>query len=154
MGSAHHAKALKAAGTDVRGMISLEMLGYYDDAEGSQEYPIPAMAEIYPKAGNFLALVGRPEDQAWITHVNTALSANMKLPLETLAAPRELEGVDFSDHLNYWDAGFTAMMLTDTAHLRNPHYHEKSDTADTLNYDNMAEIVNGLRAVIFALDKD
>ncbi|MDF1838418.1 MAG: DUF1080 domain-containing protein, partial [Planctomycetota bacterium] len=153
MGSAHHAKALKAAGTEVRGMISLEMLGYYDETEGSQEYPIPAMAALYPKAGNFLALVGRPEDQAWITHWNTAMGQSMSLPLETLAAPREVEGVDFSDHQNYWDAGFTAMMLTDTAHLRNPHYHKMTDTADTLNYDHMADIVSGVLAAIRALDK-
>ncbi|MFT4649489.1 MAG: hypothetical protein ACI9X4_002729, partial [Glaciecola sp.] len=154
MGSAHHAKALKAAGTEVRGMISLEMLGYYDEAEGSQSYPIPAMAKLYPSAGNFLALVGRPEDQAWLTHMNNAMSATMDLPLETLAAPRQLEGVDFSDHLNYWDAGFTAMMLTDTAHLRNPNYHEMSDTADTLNYAHMADIVGGVLAALRALDKD
>ena len=150
MGSAHHAKALKAAGTKVRGMISLEMLGYYDDTQGSQSYPIPAMKDLFPSAGNFLALVGRPADQKWLSHVGQAMSGMMGLPLETLAAPRQVRGVDFSDHQNYWDAGFPAMMITDTAHLRNPNYHQMSDTADTLNYGHMAEIVGGLLATLKA----
>ncbi len=150
MGSAHHAKSLKAAGTKVRGMISLEMLGYYDETEGSQEYPIPAMAELYPSAGNFIALVARPADQAWLRHVSTAMASAMELPLETLAAPREVPGVDFSDHQNFWDLDYPAMMITDTAHLRNPHYHQMSDLPDTLDYEKMAEIVGGLMATLTA----
>ncbi|MCA9000427.1 MAG: M28 family peptidase, partial [Planctomycetes bacterium] len=151
MGSAHHAKALKAAGTNVRGMIALEMLGYYSEEEGSQKYPIPAMAELYPSAGNFLALVGRPEDQTWIAQVQKAMTADETLPVETLAAPRTVEGVDFSDHASYWDAGFPAVMLTDTAHLRNPNYHELTDTPETLNYENMERIVGGLETLLRGL---
>ncbi len=151
MGSAHHAKALKAAEIEVRGMISLEMLGYFDDTEGSQSYPVDAMAKLYPSAGNFLALVARPEDKDWLTHVSGVMSSCMHVPLENLLAPRQLPGVDFSDHLNYWDQGFPAMMITDTAHLRNPNYHEMSDTADTLNYGHMADTVGGVLKVLRSL---
>ena len=75
------------------------------------------------------------------------------LPVRSINAPRFVPGVDFSDQLNYWDAGFDALMITDTAFYRNPRYHTAADTPETLDYPRMAAVVEGVHAAVLALDR-
>lgn len=151
MGSKVHARALRTRGEKVRAMISVESIGYFSDAPDSQRYPVAALKLRYPSEGNFIAVVGRGDEKALIDTVHRALRAVSDLSSESLAAPRGLEGVDFSDHGSFWDEGYPAVMVTDTALFRNPHYHTPQDTWDTLDYERMARVVQGLQCTVEAL---
>ena len=148
MGSAHHARYLKRNGVDVRLMISLEMIGYFDDRSGSQSYPVSLLKLFYPRRGDFIAVVGKLDQGGVTRRVKGAMSAASPLPVRSLSAPASLPGVDFSDHLNYWHEGYDAVMVTDTAFYRNPHYHKASDAWDTLDYERMAMVVRGVYAAV------
>lgn len=139
MGSRVHAKALKASGLPVTLVLSLEMLGTFEDAPGSQHYPLPGLDLIYPSKGNFLALVGGWGDGWKVRKAKAALAHGSDLPLRSINAPSALVGIDFSDHASYWKEGLPALMLTDTAFFRNPRYHTDRDTPERLDYRRMAE---------------
>ena len=147
MGSARHARALRASGRAVRLMLSLEMIGYFSDAPGSQHYPVPGMRALYPDRGNFVALVGRLADFGAMRRTKALMAGATALPVRSINAPPQLEGIDFSDHLNYWAEGMPAIMVTDTAFMRNTAYHEPGDTADRLDYRRMAQVVQAVYAV-------
>jgi len=151
MGSAVHASALKAQGVEVRAMIALEMIGYFTDAEGSQGSPAPLLGLLYPSQGNFVAVVGNIGTGLLVRRIKGAMQATTELPVHSLNAPGALPGVDFSDHLNYWKAGYPAVMVTDTAFYRNANYHTVRDTAETLDYGRMAQVVQGVHAAILEL---
>ncbi|EPX64690.1 peptidase M28 [Cystobacter fuscus DSM 2262] len=151
MGSKVHARALRQQGVKVRAMISLESLGYFSDAPNSQRYPVAALEWRYPSRGQFIAVVGRTDEQALITTVHDALRAREGLATESLAAPRSLTGVDFSDHASFWDEGYPAVLVTDTALFRNPGYHTAEDTWDRLDYARMALTVQGVQCAVEAL---
>ncbi|MEO0794908.1 MAG: M28 family peptidase [Verrucomicrobiota bacterium] len=146
MGSAHHARSLDLETKPVRGVIVLEMIGYFQDEAGSQEHPAKLLSLLYPSTGNFLAVVGRWDQRDFVKEVKTAMTGTTELPIESIAAPTELPGIDFSDHRNYWPLGIPAVMVTDTAFYRNPHYHRESDTADTLDYERMAQAITAVYA--------
>lgn len=148
MGSAIHAKALTAAGKRASLMLSLECIGYFSDEEGSQEHPIRLLNTIYPTTGNFISLVGFYQDGDVSRQVKEAMKSASSLPVYSINAPGFVVGVDFSDHLNYWNEGFVGMMVTDTAFYRNKAYHTPQDTADRLDYRRMAQVVDGVRAVV------
>jgi Zn-dependent M28 family amino/carboxypeptidase len=150
MGSAVHAASLAAEGARVRLMICLEMIGYFSDRPRSQHFPAPGLGLIYPDVGNFIAVVGKLGQGAAVKRVRGAMRAATPLPVESITAPRLLPGVDLSDHRNYWDHGWDAVMITDTAMFRNPHYHEPSDTPDTLDFERMAQVVTGVHAAVHA----
>lgn len=144
MGSHVHASWLKKNNAKVKYMISVEMVGYYSDKGGSQDYPSPLLHLFYPSTGNFLALVGGIKE-FWLTRpIKATMAEKMELSLYSINSPAFVPGIDFSDHLNYWKYGYQAFMLTDTAFLRNKNYHQTSDTIDTLNFQKMAEVVIGL----------
>lgn len=147
MGSAWHARALKAEGRDVELMLSLEMIGYFSDRPGSQAYPLAAMKLGYPDRGNFIALVGRFGDFGLSRSVKAAMAGASELPVYSLNAPGIVQGVDFSDHRSYWAQGYPALMVTDTAFMRNPNYHGAEDTFDKLDYKRMAMVVQAVYAV-------
>jgi hypothetical protein len=151
MGSAVHARALREAGAEVRLMIAVEMIGTFSDAEGSQRYPTPVKKAIYPTKGNFIAVVGRGDDTDAIREVAGAMASASPLPVETIAAPASLPGIDFSDHLNFWSEGYTAVMVTDTAFLRNRRYHTADDLPGALDYRRMAEVVSGVHCAVQAV---
>ena len=93
--------------------------------------------------------------QAGLTRrVKRAMAEAAELPVWSINAPRSVPGIDFSDHLNYWDAGFDAVMVTDTAFYRNANYHQSGDTAETLDYERMAEVVAQVLAAVVALSRD
>ena len=148
MGSMHHARALREDDVELLGMIGLEMVGYFREDPGSQEFPLDALEARYGDVGDFLAVVGREADAALVTRTRAAMSVVDGLELESLLAPRWLTGMDFSDHASYWSHDYTALMLTDTAFYRNPNYHERSDTVDTLDYERMALIVEAVAAAV------
>jgi hypothetical protein len=149
MGSVDHAKRLR--GAHVRGAISLEMIGYFSDAENSQHFPAPGMGLMYPTKGNFIAVVGRPADSALTATVKGAMRGATDLPVFSLNAPAAVQGIDWSDHRSYWAEGFTAVMITDTSYLRNDRYHTARDTFDTLDYARMAKVVEAAFAAVVAL---
>jgi len=153
MGSAVHAKSLKKEGMNLRGMIALEMIGYFSDEPGSQGYPAFFLRPFYPSEGNFIAVVGNLFQRRFIRTIREAMIQASPLPVESINAPRILPGIALSDHLNYWRNGYNAAMITDTAMFRNPNYHSPFDTPDTLDYERMAQVVDGVRAAVKKLAK-
>ncbi|MFY0563863.1 M28 family peptidase [Archangium lansingense] len=151
MGSKVHARGLREQGVKVRAMLSLESIGYFSEAPDSQRYPVASLRLRYPTQGHFIAVVGRTDERALVDTVHQTLGATGGLRSESLAAPRALKGVDFSDHASFWDEGYPAVMVTDTALFRNPHYHTPQDTWDTLDYERMAKVVQGVQCAVGAL---
>jgi Zn-dependent M28 family amino/carboxypeptidase len=143
MGSAIHAESLAATGRRVRGMICLEMIGYFSPR---QTWPNRLFALIYPSRGDFIGVAGGWSDRQLARDVKRAmLGAN--IDVVSFSGPRATS--DASDHRNYWPHGWPAVMITDTAFLRNPNYHTNRDTAETLDYAKMAAVVDGvLNAVV------
>ncbi|MCC6621391.1 MAG: M28 family peptidase [Deltaproteobacteria bacterium] len=153
MGSAVHARSLVAQRKHVRAVISLETIGVYHDAPGTQTYPDPAMAARYGDRGDFLALVGRLEEAPLLARVAPAFAGLVRA--EVLAAPESVTGVGFSDHRSYWPYGFPAIMLTDTAFFRSDTYHTAADTPDKLDYARLARVADGVeRAVRLLADEE
>ena len=147
MGSAVHAKRLRAQTDEIWGMISLEMIGYYTD---EQPWPNWLYRLLYPNRGDFVAVVGRWQDRHLTGHFKRSLRS-CGVPPYSFTPPASLGGIDASDHRSYWEQGFNAIMVTDTAFMRNPNYHTPDDTAETLDYDRMARVVDGvLNAVVHA----
>ena len=153
MGSAVHARSLREQGARVRAMISLEMIGYFSDREGSQQFPSPLLKVAYPTRGDFICVVGKMDQGALVRRVKRAMLGAAPLPVYSINAPRAIPGIDFSDHANYWDAGYDAVMVTDTAFFRNPHYHTQGDTHDTLDYGRMALVVRGVYEAVQNLSR-
>lgn len=147
MGSHAWAARAKAGGERVSAMISLEMLGYYRDEPGSQQYPAP-LGWFYPDRGNFIGFVGDLGALSLVRKAIGAFRTHAKFPSEGLAAPAAIPGVSWSDHWSFREHGFPAIMVTDTAFYRYPHYHLPTDTPDKLDYLRMARVTLGLAAVI------
>ncbi|MDH5655432.1 MAG: M28 family peptidase [Spirochaetia bacterium] len=143
MGSYIHAKSIHDAGKKIMGMVSLEMIGYYSDAPGSQKYPLGIMKWFYPDRGDFIGVVSNFSSGSLGDHFYRAISKS-KMKTEKLKAPSFLKGVDFSDHLNYWKFGYKAVMITDTAFFRNQNYHTKGDVISTIHFEKLAETVQGV----------
>lgn len=143
MGSYVHAKSLHEEGVEVKGMLCLEMIGYFTDQPNSQKYPLPGMGLIYPSCGNFIGVVGNFASARLVRQVKKHMKA-ASVDIHSLTAPAVITGVDFSDHRSYWKFGYPAVMITDTSFYRNPHYHAITDTPDTLDYAKMGEVVKGL----------
>jgi hypothetical protein len=150
IGSLTHAGQLRRAGQAVRGMISLEMLGYTDDRIGSQRMP-ESLKHLYPNVGNFIGVCGNDNSLELIGAAAEGMKTIPGLPVQCLAVPESgmmLIDVRLSDHSSFWDAGFPALMVTDTAFYRNPNYHQPTDTPDTLDYPFLAKVTAGLCATV------
>lgn len=137
MGSRVYARAARARGDQIEAMLSLETMGYFSQQAGSQKYP-PGFRSFYPSTGNFLAVVGNIRSRALVRRVTSALREGTALPIECVATWGGIQGVDWSDHASFWDEGYPAVMLTDTAPFRYPYYHRKEDTPDRLDYVSFA----------------
>ena len=146
MGSAVHARTLREQKADVALMLSLEMIGYFRDERGTQSYPVPLMRLLYPSRANFIAFVGRWDQRKVVASFKRACVGAADIPVVSLAAPKSLPAIDFSDHRSYWEQGYPALMITDTSFFRNPHYHKPTDTFDTLDYRRLAEVVRLVHA--------
>ncbi len=147
MGSLVYAKECKKRGDQIVAMLSLESLGYYSTAKGSQKAPAGLDAEI-PDTGNFLAIIGNGTSAPIVATFQNWFAKNSTLPLIGMALPASVVEQGWSDHWSFWQQGYPAVMVTDTALLRNPHYHEATDTADTLDYERLIQAVEGLEGVI------
>lgn len=150
LGGREHALQTRAASVDLRGMISLEMLGYCDHAPGSQSLP-RTLAGLYPDTANFIAVIGNQISGPLIESFRDGAVTVEGLPVETLQVPQNgelLQAVRLSDHSPFWDEGFAALMITDTSFMRNPHYHLASDTIDTLDFDFLQRVTAGCAAAI------
>jgi hypothetical protein len=147
MGSLVYARDLQDKKAGITAMISLEMLGFYSDAPKSQQYPVPALSAVYPDTANFVAFVGDLKNRDLVQRCVGVFRKAVPFPAESIAAPALMAGIDFSDHWAFWEAGFPAIMVTDTAFLRNHHYHAPTDLPETLDYPRMARLMDGLEAV-------
>ena len=150
MGSVVYASTAKAAGERVTGMLSLETMGYYSDARGSQSYPAP-VAWLYPDVGNFIGFVADVRSARLLWKARRAFKRRTSFPVRSAALPAQIPGVGWSDQWAFWQAGYAAMMITDTAPFRYPWYHTAEDTPDKIDYTKLAEVVDGLEAVIEAV---
>ncbi|NES03243.1 MAG: M20/M25/M40 family metallo-hydrolase [Okeania sp. SIO2F4] len=145
LGSQHYAEKLKQKQQQLRLMISLEMLGYCDSTPNSQNYP-PGLKYFYPNQGNFIALIGNlftVIDMFQMSRNINKIGTNcqwLPVPNRGLIVPDTRR----SDHAPFWDRGYKAIMVTDTANMRNPNYHQKSDTIDTLDLDFLTGVCQGL----------
>jgi hypothetical protein len=147
MGSIVHADSLAEAGKEVLAMLSLETIGYYSDAPGSQRYPVP-LNLLYPGTGNFVAFVGNLRSRALVRRTVASFRGHTAFPCEGGAFPDFIDDAGRSDHWSYWRHGWPALMVTDTAPFRYPHYHTQHDTPDKLDYDGLARVVLGLEGVV------
>ena len=146
LGSKALARDLRQAGQKLRLMVSLEMLGY---TSPSQDYPLPAMRRIYGDVGDFIAVVGNAG--AALTLPQLARPMGRYVKTKVLPVPnggRAIPDVRLSDHSPFWDAGYDAVMVTDTSFMRNPNYHRMSDTIDTLDLPFLAAVIDGLDAAL------
>jgi Zn-dependent M28 family amino/carboxypeptidase len=122
-----------------------------EDVKGSQGFPFSPLAFFYPSKGNFIAVVGSIGEGLLVRRVKKAMLGASALPVYSINAPSFIPGVDFSDHLNYWNEGFPAVMITDTAFYRNHAYHTSGDTAERLDYSRMAMVVQGIYGAVLDL---
>jgi Zn-dependent M28 family amino/carboxypeptidase len=150
MGSLVYANAARVRGDRIVGMLSLETMGYYSDARGSQQYPGP-MTLMYPDTGNFIGFVSNVGSVRLLLKARRAFRTRTSFPLQAAALPGGVPGVGWSDHWSFWQAGYPAMMVTDTAPFRYPWYHTAEDTVDKICFDRFADVVDGLEHVVAAL---
>ena len=149
-GSMVYSKMARARGDDIRLMMSLETIGYYSDEEDSQHYP-PLFNLFYPDTGNFIALVTNLDSRGVMHQFADAFRAVTTFPMEHLATFSFITGVDWSDHRSFWAHDYPALMVTDTAPYRYPHYHSPRDTADKVMYGKLAELTQALYEAILEL---
>ena len=147
MGSHRYARRAHERGDNITAMLSLETIGYYSDAEGSQQYPNPVYAWLYPNTGNFIGFVGNLASRKLVRQCLGAFRRHSAFPSEGIAAPGRMMGIHWSDHWSFWQEGFAAVMVTDTALFRYPHYHASTDLPDKIDYERLARVVEGLAKV-------
>jgi Zn-dependent M28 family amino/carboxypeptidase len=149
LGSTEYAAKLKQEQQPLRLMISLEMLGYCDPTPGSQNYPSP-LERFYPNRGDFIALIGNWRTIRDLISISRSIR-KVGVPSQWLPVPNRgkiVPDTRRSDHAPFWDAGYPAMMVTDTANMRNPNYHKPSDTIATLDLDFLTGVCQGLESGI------
>jgi len=145
LGSSHHAAKYKQQQKSIRLMISLEMLGYCNHNPNSQTYPA-GLKNFYPNSGNFIALIGTLQTVPDLINLSGKIRKSGQ-PCEWLPVPNRgliVPDTRRSDHVPFWDNGYPAIMVTDTANMRNPHYHRESDKIETLDLDFLAGVCQGL----------
>ena len=151
MGSWIHARKSRQRKDKIVGMASLEMVGYYDDRPGSQGVPLPLMHWFYPDQGNFVAVAGNFRSRHLVRGFAHSLDRHSEIPVEYIALPF-IPVTGLSDNWSFWQEGYPAIMVTDTAFFRNAHYHKASDLPRTLNYPKMASLVSALAMTVVELD--
>ena len=150
MGSKRYAEQMAARGEKIIGMLSLETIGYYTEEEHSQHYPFP-FDLFYPNTGNFIGFVGNLRSRKLVRKAIKSFRAHAKFPSEGVAAPGWVTGIGWSDHWSFWQAGYPAIMVTDTALFRYREYHSAADRPDILDYDSFTRVVDGLARVVVDL---
>jgi len=149
-GSMVYAKAARDRGDDIRLMACLETIGWYSDRPGTQHYP-PLFSLFYPDRADFIGIVSDFRSRAAMLRLARAFRAHSDFPVQTVATFRLVPGVSWSDHRSFWRHGYPAVMITDTAPYRYPHYHAASDTPDKLRYPELARVTLGLFGAFFEI---
>jgi len=147
MGSLVYAKRCRSRDENIVAMLALETIGCFSDEEGSQQIP-PGLPGGFPTTGNFLVFVANEPSRFFADRAEAAFRSGSGLPAVAGAFPEEVPGVGWSDHWSFWQAGYPAVMVTDTAPFRYPHYHEPTDTIDKLDLERYTRAVEGLKKVI------
>ena len=147
MGSMVYAKRCKAKNEIITAMLALETIGYYSEQPNSQEYPFP-FSLVYPATGNFICFVSNFGSRALLHTAIASFRKNCKFPSQGAAIPEIIHGINWSDHWSFWQQGYHAIMVTDTAVFRYPYYHSPEDTPDKIDYLSLARVVSGLQPVI------
>lgn len=142
MGSFVHAKSLHDNNVNVKGMICYDMIGYFSDEPMSQNFPNAAMAAIYPNTANFILVVGCKDYAPFAENFHSQMSRSKEMPVELIVFPDTDDLGGLSDHRNYWHFGYDALMINNSAFLRNPNYHQDTDTPDTLDYEKMKAVID------------
>lgn len=151
MGSYIHAQSLVKNKVPVYGMISIEMIGYFKDEKNTQSYPIKALSVIYGSKGNYITLVKKFGAGKFTRKFCRNYKSQKAIRTKKFTGPKALPGIDFSDHLNYWNFGISALMITDTAFFRNKNYHHSTDTMETLDIKRMAKVIDGVYGALLTL---
>ena len=147
MGSRVYARKAKKEKEKIDGMLCLEMVGYTCTTPGCQDYPFPLSYLGYPEKGDFIGIVGNFSSRGLTRSLLQAFGKNPRLPVVKLTVPFNgwiMPAIRLSDHASFWDQGYKAVMITDSAFYRNPHYHLLSDSMEKLDYQFMAELVESL----------
>lgn len=147
MGSVRYAHMLKDQNVRVAGMMSLETLGCFSDEPGSQKYPAP-FGLIFPNKANFIAFVAMPGSRSFLHDVVASFRKHTDFPTIGGTAPDQVDGIGWSDHWSFWQLGYPAVMVTDTALFRYRHYHKPTDTPDKVDYKKLARITLGLEQTV------
>ena len=145
MGSRVYTKAAKKRKENIKGALILEMIGYYSNGRNSQHYP-PGFNFFYPNKGNFIGVAGNFKSVGLVKNIVSSFKKETDFPIEWIVAPGILIGVDYSDNWSFWKEGYRAVMITDTAFYRNPHYHKLTDTYETVDCRSISEVVTGIAA--------
>ena len=144
MGSYVHARSLFEKKQAVKGMVSLEMIGYYSDEPGSQTYPVSFMKWIYGDRGDYITLALNASSGSFANQFKRLYFENNSISAKSFKVPGFVGGIDLSDHRNYWKFGYSALMVTNTAFFRNSNYHQVTDQLGTLNLANMGLTIDGI----------
>jgi len=142
-GSRVYAKEVFSRKEKIKGMLSLESLGYYSDVENSQQYP-PLFNLVYPNKGNFIGVVGNLRSRRWVDLLTSLFRKYSDVPSECVKFFSWLPGISWSDHEAFWKYGFPAAMITDTAPYRYPYYHSEYDLPERIHYQKLESVVFGL----------
>ncbi len=148
MGSYVHARSLYEAKIPVKGMVSLEMIGYYSDEENSQDYPVGFLKWFYGSKGNYITIVQKSISGAFCKQFKTLAFENNSILTKSFKAPSFFGGLGLSDHRNYWQFGYSALMITNTAFNRNTNYHKSGDVLSNLNIPKMGLVIDGVYRVL------
>jgi len=153
MGSQFHARTLRDTGTPVYGMVGFEMIGYFDDRAKSQSYPVKAMRIIYGSKGNYILLARKTKAGTFVKNFSTGFKKTSTIDTKIFKASlkKTIKIISTSDHQNYWRFGYDALMITNTAYFRNPHYHKRSDTMETLDIPKMMKVIDATALAIINL---
>ncbi len=146
MGSRIVASAFLQAGDQLHDVLVLDAIGYYCSGD-CQAYP-PPLSLFYPSEGRFVAFVGRIQDWWRLRRTVGLFREAVPMPSEGLAAPRLVPGIDYSDHLAFWDVGYPGLLITDAPTYRNPGYHRSSDLPATLDWERLTWVTRGLVALV------
>lgn len=147
MGSWVYAKACRARKDNIVAMLSIESIGYYSDAPGSQRL-LPPMNRLYPTTGNYIAFVSNYSSRSLNKRAIKVFRDTTQFPSEGGSPPEWMPGVGWSDHWSFWQEGFRAFMITDTATFRHPSYHTPFDNVDKMDFDRMSRVVEGIERVV------
>lgn len=155
MGSVQYAKEAKRKNEPIAGMIALDAIGYFDDKPGSQTFP--ACPWLFKWLGfsdqaNFVSFISNLNSRSFLQRAMEAFQGEGpdRIATNTLSLP-ECRLVRRSDHKPFWDEGYCAILITDTANFRNKNYHRATDRSDTLNYPKFVNVVKQLQQMVHKL---